>query len=149
FAVPQREGEHSAKAIHALFAPSLPGVDDDFGVAARAEMVTQREKLRDQLLVVVNLPVVDDHHAAVFVEHRLLAGRKIDDREPTMTEPEARLDVQPALVGAAVMLRLVHARQQIPAHFPPLTRIEDADDAAHGPLGQPTARRPGLAPGAL
>ena len=62
-AIPQREREHAAEALHARFAPRLPRVDDDLGVAAGAEHVAERCQLRDQRLVVVDLAVVDDDDA--------------------------------------------------------------------------------------
>ena len=108
-AVPEREREHAAEARHALLAPGLPGVDDHLGVAAGAEDVAQRLQLGHQLLEVVDLAVEDDADAAVLVEQRLLAGGDVDDRQPAMAEADARLDVDAALVGAAVVLRFVHA----------------------------------------
>jgi hypothetical protein len=54
-------------------------MDDDLGVAARAEHVTQRDELRNQLAIVVDLAVEDDDHRAVLVEKRLLAGLQVDD----------------------------------------------------------------------
>jgi hypothetical protein len=56
-------------------------------------------------LVVVDLAVEDDDHRAVFVEQRLLAGGDVDDRQPPVAEADAGLDVQAALVRAAVVLR--------------------------------------------
>src|SRR5207302_1827050 len=101
-AVPQRKGEHAAEALHAVFAPLLPGVNDDLGVALRKKHVTRARELGDQLLVVVDLAVEDDDDAAVLVEKRLLPGREIDDREPPVPEAQPRLEMQAALVGPAV-----------------------------------------------
>src|SRR5512135_1428406 len=111
--VPQREREHAAEALDAGFAPLLPGVDDHLGVALRMKAVPTARELRNELLVVVDLAVEHDDHAAVLVEQRLLASGKIDDRQPPMAEAEPGLDVQPALVRSAVMLGFVHARDEI------------------------------------
>ena len=67
-------------------------------------------ELGDQFLEVVDLAVEDDGDGAVLVEQRLLAGGHVDDRQPPMAEADARRDVQTALVRAAVVLALVHAR---------------------------------------
>ena len=57
-------------------------------------------------LVVVNFTVVDDDEAlAVLVEDRLPSDRDVDDRQAAMAEPQARLDVDAAFVGAAMVLR--------------------------------------------
>ena len=48
------------KRSHAGFAPLLPGVDDDLGVAVGAERMAGRLQLRNHDLVVVDLAVVDD-----------------------------------------------------------------------------------------
>ena len=120
------------KRVDALLAPLLPGVDDDFGVALGAEDVAERGELRDQLLVVVDLAVEDDDDAAVLVEERLLAGGEVDDREPPVPEAEPGLEVRGALVGAAMVLALVHARDEVARDRAAPAGVEDADDAAHG-----------------
>ena len=67
-------------------------------------------EFRDQLLEVVDLAVEDDDDGAVLVVQRLLAGREVDDRQAAVAEADARREVQAALVRAAVVLALVHAR---------------------------------------
>ena len=69
-------------------------------------------QLGDQLLVVVDLAVEDDDRRC-RPRCTAAAGRsQVDDRQAPMAEPDAGLDVQAALVGTAVVLRLVHALQQ-------------------------------------
>ena len=58
-----------------------------------------------EFLEVVDLAVEDDDDGAVLVEQRLLAGRDVDDRQAAVAEADARLEVQAALVRAAVQLR--------------------------------------------
>ncbi len=144
-AVPQREGEHAAEALDAGFAPLLPGMDDHLGIAPGVKAVAALGELGNQLLVVVDLAVEHDHHAAVLVEQRLLARGQIDDGQPPMAEAEPRLEVQPALVGSAVVLRLVHARDEIARDRPRALQVHDADDAAHIASalseGRPASRR--------
>jgi len=107
-------------------------VDDHLGVALRPEDVPERDELRDQRLEVVDLAVEDHDDRAVLVVERLLAGGEVDDREAPVAEADARLDVQPAAVGTAVVLRLVHAVEERAVDLAPAGGVEDADDAAHG-----------------
>ena len=60
---------------------------DDLGIAAGPEHVAEGRELGNQLLEVVDLPVVDNRDAAILVEQRLLAGRDRDDRQSAMAEP--------------------------------------------------------------
>ncbi len=129
--VPQREGEHAAKARHAGLAPGFPCVHDDFGVGMRAEHMAERFQLGHQFLEVVDLAVEHHDHRAVLVKQRLLAGRQIDDRQAAMAEPDTGFPVQPTLVGTAMELGLVHAIEQRMRNVPALACIEDASDAAH------------------
>jgi hypothetical protein len=131
-AVPQHEREHAAESRHAVLAPSLPSVDDDLGVAARTEHMAEREQLRNERLVVVDLAVENHRDRSVFVEQRLLPGRHIDDRQAAVAKAQSRLDVHAALVRAAVMLRLVHALQLREIDRSRAAGVEDAGDAAHG-----------------
>ena len=141
-AVPQREREHAAEAVHAAFAPGFPGVHDHLGVAARVEAVTERLQLRYQRLVVVDLAVVDDDDRAVLVVERLLAGREVDDRQPAMAERDPRLEVQTVAVGSAMGDRLVHTQRQAAVRLPLESRIDDACDPAHlSALRRPSDRR--------
>src|SRR5437660_12449761 len=105
----QSEREHSAKPRHACLAPSFPCVHDHFRIASRAERVTECRQLQDQSLIVINLSIEDDDDTAVLIPQRLLSGRKIDNRQPSMSEADASLDVQAAFVRPAMVLRLVHS----------------------------------------
>ena len=123
--VPQREGEHAAEALDARRAPRFPRVHDDLGVAARAEHVAERLQFGHQRPVVVDLAVVDDDHTAVLVEERLLAGREIDDGQAPMAEADTRRDVQPALVGAAVVLPFVHPIKHVAVDQTTRAQVDD------------------------
>ena len=113
----------------------LPGVDDDLGVATGAEHVAQRLQFGAQLAEVVDLAVEHHDDVAVLVDHRLLAGGEVDDRQAAVAEADAGLDVQLALVGAAVVLGLVHARAAAAGRSSRVAAsIENSDDSAHGVL---------------
>jgi hypothetical protein len=130
-AVPQRKGEHAAEAVHALLAPLLPGVHDDFGVALGVEDVAVRLQLGYQLAVVVDLAVEDDHHRAVLIEQGLLTGGDVDDGQAPVAKAETGLDMQTAFIRAAVQLRVVHALQDMAVHRAGAACVELTRDAAH------------------
>ena len=133
-AVPEGEGKHAAKAVDAVFAPGFPGVDDDFGVAAGVEDVAQCLQFRDEFLVVVDFAVENDADALVFVVQRLLAGRKVDDREAPVAKPDAGFDMQTAFVRTAVELRFVHAVEHRTVDVALASGVENAGYSAHGVL---------------
>jgi hypothetical protein len=144
--IPEREREHAAEVRDAGLAPFLPGMDDDLGVGCGAEAVAARAEGIAQLAEIVNLAVVDDDHRAVLVEHRLGAGREVDDRQAGVREPDARRHVHALAVGTAVRLGPVHPVEQPPLDRRPAARIEDADEAAHCRVqssGCASAARPG------
>ena len=128
----EREREHAAEAIHASLAPGLPRVDDHLGVAARVEHVPEGLQLRNQFLVVVDLPVEDHDHRAVLVVERLLTRGDVDDRQAPMAEAHAGLEVQALTVRAAVCLRVVHALQQRAIEVAARTGVEQTCNATHG-----------------
>ena len=70
-------------------------------------------ELVPQLAVVVELAVLDDGDAAVLVRDRLVAGREVDDREPTRCEPHAVVEEGAVRVGPAVDERPAHRRELI------------------------------------
>jgi len=81
------------KAIHAVFAPLFPCVNDDLGITMRPENVTQGGKLPGKIFEIINFPIEDDYDAAVFIEKRLLATGNIHDRKAAMTEADTRLGI--------------------------------------------------------
>ena len=104
---------------------------DHFGVAARAEGMTQCRQFGNERLEVVDLAVEHDDDRAVFVGQRLLAARDVDDGQAAVAEPDTGLDVQVAFVRAAVMLRLVHAVQYVARNVATVARVENANETAH------------------
>jgi hypothetical protein len=131
--VPQCEGEHAAKALDAGGAPRFPGVHDYLGVAFGAEHVPKARELGNEGLEVVNLAVEHHNDRAIFVVERLLARSQVDDRKPPVAEADARLDVERASIRAAVVLRLVHAREESAWDLPSSPQVHDSRDSAQGP----------------
>src|SRR6266404_34232 len=72
-----------------------------------------RSQRARQLAVIVALAVVGDPNRAILARHRLMARRgQIDDREPTMAQPDAAAQHQPAIVRPAMGDQLGHAIEQ-------------------------------------
>ena len=132
--IEDREGEHANEAIHAFFAPFHVGVQDHLGVGARAEAVTEPQKLLAHRLEVVDLAVVGDPPAAAGVAHGHVARRRqIDDAEALRAEREAAAAHHAAVVGPAVRGQLAHGANQRLVQLPAAVGVEadQAGNAAH------------------
>ena len=138
--VPDREGEHALQVIKRSEATVLVPVYDHFGIRACRERMAARGEVCPELAVVVDLAVEDDPDAPPFARHRLVAGREIDDLEPSHGESRGPLDEDAFVVGPAVGKPLVHPLEH-GGVGPPVGACQDiADDAAHG--GQPVRSTP-------
>src|SRR5207248_8687144 len=96
------EGEHATQPMHTLGSPRLPGGKDDLRVGARAESRAACLELLAQRRKVVDLAVEDDPDRVVGVRHRLGAGHEVDDRQPTVAEPDTSATDGRFPVGAPV-----------------------------------------------
>src|SRR5207237_597177 len=85
-AIPERKSEHATEALDAVLTPRFPRMHDHLGVAARAKAMAKLHELGNELLIVVDLAVEDDDHAAVLVEPRLLPRLQVDDGKTLMAE---------------------------------------------------------------
>src|SRR5690348_15485182 len=89
-----------------------PRLQQDLGVAARAEAAARGFELSAQLAEIVDLAVVDDDVTAVRRSHRLSArGREVDDGEPAMRKSETILDIDVLAVGTPMRQRRDHLLQ--------------------------------------
>jgi hypothetical protein len=73
-----------------------------------AEAMAAAFELGAEFWKVVNLAVVDDPCAAVFVEDRLMPTGEVDDAEAAHAETRAVGDVESLIVGTAVHDLLAH-----------------------------------------
>src|SRR5271166_4371451 len=80
-AIPDHEGEHAAEMLYTVVPIFLIEMNDRFGVAARAVVMTLRFKLSSELGVVVNFPIEDDPNIAVLVRNWLMTRLDIDDAQ--------------------------------------------------------------------
>ncbi len=120
------ERPHAVEARGAGRAPLLVGVDDDLGVAVRAERVAGGLKLSAQLAIVVDLAVIDEPDGLVLVGHGLMATLTVDDAETTMAETDGRGLEGAGVVGAAVHDGGAHAPEKLP-----VGQACKAEDSAH------------------
>ena len=88
--VPEGDGKLAIEPCEGRLTPCLPAVDDDLGVARRAESVALDLQLGAELDVVVDLAIEDDPQRAVLVAQWLLARGQVDDREPALARPTSR-----------------------------------------------------------
>jgi hypothetical protein len=106
-------------------------VDDDFSVGTRAECVTARRKLGHQRLEVVNLTVEDDADRFVLIEQRLIAGQKVDDREPAVAQPQTWRVIKTLPVRSAMADGIGHTTEQHAVDIAAVPQTENTRYAAH------------------
>lgn len=111
--VPQGEREHADESRHGLAqAPDLDRGEHDFGIGLAAKAVAERGELPAQFAKVVNFAVEHDHVSRACGVHWLAAGlAQIDDREPPVSEPDARACIEPRPARDVPAHRAFHARR--------------------------------------
>jgi len=78
--VPDGEGEHAVEVRHAVFAPSMIGLEDHLAVAVGEEVIPHLLQFFAQLAVVVEGAVEYQRQMQRLVQHRLArAFREVDD----------------------------------------------------------------------
>ena len=87
--VPQRNRELAVEMADEVIAVLFVQVHDHFGVGLRIETMALAFQLLPQFDVVEDLAVEHRPHGAPLVVDRLLAGGKINDRQPRMRQPHA------------------------------------------------------------
>jgi len=128
--VPDCNCEHAAESTHVLRAVALVEMEMDFGVAMRSERVALTLELTPQLRIVVDLAVLDDDARSVLARDRLVAARKVDDREAPCRQRDRTVDVLAGAVRPAVYERGAHRGQALNACRAGSRR--DPTDPAHG-----------------
>jgi hypothetical protein len=93
--------------------------------------MAQRHEFCHQRLKVVDLSVVDDTDCLVLVEQRLVAGREVHYREPTVAEPNPRVDVITVSVWSTMTEDIGHSAKQRPIDLGLPAIVEDTCDTAH------------------
>ena len=93
--------------------------------------MAQRRQLGHQRLKIIDLTVVDDADRPALVENRLITGCKVDNREPTVAQADARRKMKPVAVWSAVTQDVGHAPEQASIDPGLPATIKDASYAAH------------------
>jgi hypothetical protein len=81
--------------------------------------MSAREQIVAQIFEVVDLTVEDDLHRAIFIRHRLVTRRKVNDRQTAMREPDASVAAgrvifkEAFVIRAAVHYRIRHCAQPL------------------------------------
>ncbi len=152
--VPDRQGEHPAQQAEHPRPLVLVEVDEDLGVALRAERMPLGLQPTAQRGEVVDLAVEDRPDGAVLVRERLMPAGQVDDRQPAEAQRGVVVAIGPGVVRPAVdepvRHRLERASGIAPAgsdhtapqmpHMPP---SPSADEACHCDERTSTPRRGG------
>src|ERR1035441_2568295 len=107
--IPDGKGEHAAEAENACGAVLLVGVEDSFGIGASGVAVAGLFQGGAEGGVIEDFAVEDDKLRRVFIGHRLVAARDIDNGEASEPEGGPRVAVITGIIGAAVADGVRHA----------------------------------------
>src|SRR5258708_8518674 len=102
------EGEHATQFLDAVGSHFFVEMNNDFGVAVGAEAMATAFELGANVEEVVDLAVVNDPGAAVFIEDWLVAAGEVDDAEAAHAETSAVGNIKSPSVGAAVHDLVAH-----------------------------------------
>jgi hypothetical protein len=118
-----------ADTVAAIF---LIQVNDGFGIALRAVLVTTRSHLLPELGVVVDFAVEDDPDGFVLIADWLVTGRKIDDAQPAHAKPNRPVDIEPIVIGPAVGHGGAHFSHSLSTDCGVLIELDYSGYATHG-----------------
>src|SRR5262245_59519647 len=90
-AIPEDKGEHAMQPLDDVHTPMSVTFENDFGIGVGAEDRALTCELLAQLEEIINLAVEDDYIASICTQHWLIAGGKINDRQPAMAEKHVAL----------------------------------------------------------
>ena len=129
--VVEGEGELTVQPADEVGAVFFVKMNQDFDVAAGAEAVAAPLQLLPQFTMIEDLAIADRGDLAVLAVVRLVAGRKIDDREPGEAEGHPTSGESAAVVRAAMAQPAGHGAQMAGVDRTVPVRAEESDDAAH------------------
>src|SRR6185312_584697 len=106
--VPNDDGKFTAQAMQELHAKIFIEMESDFAVGSSAQAMTGLFQLLLDRFVAVEFAVDDDPRLLVFAGDWLIAGCKVNDAEPRVTErdPAIRRNPVALTVGAAMIQAL-------------------------------------------
>src|SRR5262245_3410839 len=130
-AVPDGESEHSPKQAHAFITILLVSMDNCFRVRLCIELVTERDQVRREIAVIVDLAVKDHDYRSVFVEDRLFAAAEVDDTETTVSESDIVLDEITVIIRPTMRLNVGHPLNKTAIYRLSCVEIDDPANPAH------------------
>lgn len=99
-----------------------------------AELPAPCLKLGAQLGMVVDLAIIGDRIASIGREHRLVAARQIDDRQPAHAHAKVAIDMDTPVIRSAMQDRVAGARNRRVRNRPPPAPIPPRNPAHQAPL---------------
>jgi hypothetical protein len=103
-------------------------MQNNFTVALGQELMAARFQIRAQFLLIVNLAVRDEPKRLFRVAQWLVAARKIDDRQPPLSDRRAIIDIAAYIIRSSMCKG---AQQAVHRRRMPLYRPHHASDATH------------------
>ena len=97
--VPKHERELAAELLQAMRAEFLVQVQRNLTVRARPEQMSAPLQLASLALEVIEFAIDNDMKPFVLVRDRLIAGRKVNDAQPRVTETNALIGRQPGALA--------------------------------------------------
>src|SRR5216683_2945842 len=107
--VPDGEGKHTSKVFHACCTILFIKMQDCLGVAVGAVDVSALFEEGAEVGMIIDLTVVGDLKRAVFVCHRLMTGRDINNTQAPMPQPNAVVNEQALIIRPTVMNYIAHS----------------------------------------
>ena len=135
--IPDGERPLSVEPLDALLPPRVVGVQEDFGVGACGEPVSQRRQFLAKLEVVEDLAVECDRQPPAGGEHRLRAAFDVDDAQTRVSERHRAVAVDGARVGAPVTERGNHLGHSADVRGT-VVEVNDSGNSAHGLVSVPS-----------
>ena len=129
--VPDRQCEHPPQEREHPGPLVLVEMNQDFGIALRAEGVTSGLEPAPQRGEVVDLAIEDGPDGAVLIGERLMPSRQIDDRQPAKPERGMIVAIDAGIVRPAVSDPVHHRLQVFGGEGIPGVSPDRAADSAH------------------
>ena len=125
--IPNSERKHSAQFLEPVSSPGDVGLQQGFGIRARAKPHASAFQLAPQLLEIVDLAVKDNCVAPIRRGHGLLARRKVNDAQPAVTQGEALVPIVALPIRTAMCQHASHQLDQVA-----VSSSDHSCDSTHG-----------------
>ncbi len=129
--VPQREGELAVEAVQTGGTPLQPRVEDDFGIAVRAEDAAAGFEFVTQLEIIEDLAVERQVAVAADIGHRLMALGQVDDAQASVPQEQRVVAPGAERVGPAVPQHADHAPRRRLGQVERAGQRQRSTDATH------------------